>query len=665
VDTDTDYYTYQDDYVYEPTTSQAPVTKEETEVTTEEVREYVPTVQTSVKTVTENVATEEPSTVKVEVTEEEIHETADKHSTTTLPSVETTFSYDDNAVDVDRIDLDIHNEISDQVVEESQRVETTWNGVVKVEDHTQANTRLSSYEKNVDTSIYGADTEYNVSGLVPQVNEHSKPTATGADHHEADENKSGDSWLTAVNQPKVREYQEIDRSEPIARVEEVPITESRDYSEPDIIYDVTKDGFDDDVDTFSVPVAVAFNVPETETPVVIQTSTVSQEVTTSDIIETETSTAPVIETTTLRETVPTTTVEEVQSSTTTTTTEEQSTTTFAEEATTTASPTTEKPESTFNKFYNLIHRNRNNRLEQVYLGSRPTTTVRTTTTTAPTTQIIDLTKSAHKVPNSVWSHFERSREDRTTTRAPVIVVEEEENTTTMSYNNTNTSHVVADLPKPNDHESSVLVEKQVVSTEEAVYSGFVPRRKTNKEKWRKSLLASKKKYNKPNFGRVPLLPFAPSHQKSQYHPETTSQTVTTKEDNTEDKNEIVDEVAREPTLFAPTMPPKEDNKEDSNNRPLLDNIYSSTSRRKVNTSLFQKPEISTESKTSKTPRVFGVPRGSRTDLFRSYGTSSLSQADFERQILGVSTATEISVKSMICVKGRCYNADESGRSRQN
>ena len=292
----------------------------------------------------------------------------------------------------------------------------------------------------------------------------------------------------------------------------MPITACRDDSEPDIIFDVTEDGFDDEVDTCSVPVAVAFNVPESEAPVVIQTSTVSQEVTTSDVIETETSTAPVIETTTLRETVPTTTVEEVQSS--TTTTEEQSTTTFAEEVTTTASPTTEKPESTFNKFYNLIHRNRNNRLEQVYLGSRPTTTLRTTTSTAPTTQIIDLTKSAHKVPNSVWSHFERSREDRTTTKAPVIVVEEE-NTTTMSYNTTSNTHVVADLPKPSEHESEVLVEKQVLSTEEAGYSGFVPRRKTNKEKWRKSLLASKKKYNKPKFPRVPLLPFAPSHQKNQ------------------------------------------------------------------------------------------------------------------------------------------------------
>ena len=112
------------------------------------------------------------------------------------------------------------------------------------------------------------------------------------------------------------------------------------------------------------------------------------------------------------------------------------------------------------------------------------------------------------------------------------------------------------------------------------------------------------------------------------------------------------------------MVDKEDNKEETNNRPLLDNIYSSTSRRKVNSSRFQKPEIPSTTE-SKTPRVFGVPRGSRTDLFRSYGTSSLSQADFERQILGVSTATEISVKSMICVKGRCYNADESGRLKQN
>lgn len=56
----------------------------------------------------------------------------------------------------------------------------------------------------------------------------------------------------------------------------------------------------------------------------------------------------------------------------------------------------------------------------------------------------------------------------------------------------------------------------------------------------------------------------------------------------------------------------------------------------------------------------GVPLGANTDIFKNYAGDQLSQADFERKILGVSTATEISVKSMICVKGRCFNADEQG-----
>jgi hypothetical protein len=52
------------------------------------------------------------------------------------------------------------------------------------------------------------------------------------------------------------------------------------------------------------------------------------------------------------------------------------------------------------------------------------------------------------------------------------------------------------------------------------------------------------------------------------------------------------------------------------------------------------------------------PRGSNTNVFKKWGGNSLSQAEFERQVLGVSTATEVSVKSMICVRGRCYNADD-------
>ena len=133
--------------------------------------------------------------------------------------------------------------------------------------------------------------------------------------------------------------------------------------------------------------------------------------------------------------------------------------------------------------------------------------------------------SPHKIPTSLWTLYEKARgseDDKEATEAATETVTEELNTegfnvaSIMSYAMPEDSEeVVQDLPKPSDHESEVLVEKQVVSTEESGYSGFVPRRKTNKEKWRKSLLASKKKYNKPKFPRVPLLPFAPSHQKNQ------------------------------------------------------------------------------------------------------------------------------------------------------
>ena len=75
-----------------------------------------------------------------------------------------------------------------------------------------------------------------------------------------------------------------------------------------------------------------------------------------------------------------------------------------------------------------------------------------------------------------------------------------------------------ELPKPSEHESELLVEKQVTSldTEKERSSGFVPRRKIsskNKEKWIKDWVS--RKFNKPKFPRGPLLPFAPSLHKSQ------------------------------------------------------------------------------------------------------------------------------------------------------
>ena len=53
-----------------------------------------------------------------------------------------------------------------------------------------------------------------------------------------------------------------------------------------------------------------------------------------------------------------------------------------------------------------------------------------------------------------------------------------------------------------------------------------------------------------------------------------------------------------------------------------------------------------------------IPIGSRPDVYKKWGGGSLSQAEFESKVLGVSTATEVSVKSMICVRGRCFNAED-------
>merc|ERR1711983_635932 len=226
-----DYYTYQDDYVYEPTTSESLKEVEESVTTTTpplEYQEYVPTVKVYTEVTEEASTTTTVAAVTEEDVQEDVHETADKHSTTTLPTVtETTFVHDEreNDVDIDRVDLDIENEISDQLVEESQQIETTWNGVIKAEDHTQANTRLSTYEKNVDTSKYGDDTEYNVTGLEAQVNEHSKPV------HDDDKTES---WQAGASPVPVRSYYEMNRSQqaaaPIVTIEEVEITDPKDYS---------------------------------------------------------------------------------------------------------------------------------------------------------------------------------------------------------------------------------------------------------------------------------------------------------------------------------------------------------------------------------------------------------------------------------------------------
>lgn len=237
-------------------------------------------------------------------------------------------------------------------------------------------------------------------------------------------------------------------------------------------------------------------------------------------------------------------------------------------------------------------------------------------------------------------------------------------------------------------------------------------RQKKREEWIKNWV--QRKFNKPKFPRAPLLPLAPS---SNVQFESTVQTTTVEpEEEPSIEPEIEHSEPNEPlhSLFAPTIPPKI-TVEVSNqrldfernilgvgptNKNLLDptlqptknrlnaeyesqvrdgpksskSLFSendlkssliekySSARHKVKNSLFHKADSFARGKESVSQKYnVGVPRGAKTDTFRNYGGGKLSQAEFERNILGVSTATEISVKSMICVKGRCFNADDMGK----
>jgi len=235
--------------------------------------------------------------------------------------------------------------------------------------------------------------------------------------------------------------------------------------------------------------------------------------------------------------------------------------------------------------------------------------------------------------------------------------------------------------------------------------------KTKKrEEWIKNWV--QRKFNKPKFPRAPLLPLAPA---SNVQFENTVQTTTVEpEEEPSIEPEIEHSEPNEPlhSLFAPTVPPKitvevsnqrldfernilgvvstnknllEPTLQPTKNRlnveydgisrdgPKSKSLFSendlkssliekySSARHKVKNSLFHKADSFSRGKDVSPKYNVGVPRGAKTDTFRNYGGGKLSQAEFERNILGVSTATEISVKSMICVKGRCFNADDMGK----
>merc|ERR1712223_2121410 len=70
------------------------------------------------------------------------------------------------------------------------------------------------------------------------------------------------------------------------------------------------------------------------------------------------------------------------------------------------------------------------------------------------------------------------------------------------------------------------------------------------------------------------------------------------------------------------------------------------------------PTTKTTTTTTTTKKPILYARGSKLNLFKQWGNSQLSQAEFEKTVLGVSTATEVTVQSRICVRGHCFNADD-------
>ena len=489
---------YEGDFVYEPTTEDGRITTVQSEDIT--TRVYEPTAHsTTISAEPEQTTTEVEeeaqettsgrtttisldSTTATTQTESEVHETADKHSTTTgLPDEAATEEpFQNNEIEdgsvvkpvseeeLELLTLDIANEIVDQVYEESQVVETTFKGKSEEEEHTVPSGRLTSYEKNIDTSQYGEDKEYKKEDLKNQVvNEHGQQKASTVEEKAAQLDKYA-GWKATVE--PFKPYYEINRKngdKPIVSIEEVKITESKDYSEPDIIYDVTRDSFDDDsrADSFSVPVSVAFNVPETTTLTTFETSTSS-----------------------------------------------------ATEEPTTVAATTEgyfkryNP-TTYSRIYSLINRNKKRpfatttttgteepKLREVFLGTtrRSSLDISGAQTAAPTTEAAyDATEktyeTAHKIPGKLWSAYEISREATTEEIeiepvpevTPLKELDEETSVETerdeinteglnlasiMSYSmpdeNSNATALpgvvdIEDLPKPNDHESEVLVIEQV------------------------------------------------------------------------------------------------------------------------------------------------------------------------------------------------------------
>lgn len=150
-------------------------------------------------------------------------------------------------------------------------------------------------------------------------------------------------------------------------------------------------------------------------------------------------------------------------------------------------------------------------------------------------------------------------------------------------------------------------------------------------------------------------------KKSRYAAATTTTTAATE---TEDATDSAPGETTTFLPFAPTVRPKshrlplKKSKKKISRKPPPSSILNYKKHLLKDSGIFASQKKAAVAEKKKQNKKKAIPLGSRADVYKKWGGGSLSQAEFESKVLGVSTATEVSVRSMICVRGRCFNAED-------
>lgn len=708
-----------------------------------EYQEYIPTPH-----VPEEY---DPFGSRKETTTDQVHETADKHSITTatqtaeeteIPTeapltaqyvADETSTHNEQTTSVEKkevlqgvgLDLNIENSINlvDQIYEESQQIETTWEEVrlgssSQRPEESTTNGRLTSYEKDIDPQEHRQEEVYVTDRNTEVINEHGKQAHAHTDETFVEPNLDTYAGWKGSVQP-LKPYVEIDRSvanNPIVRIEEIPITNPTDYGQPDIIYDTSKDGFDDDSDrlTFNYPVKFELIVPETttikEAPV---TTTRAEDVT----VTTEKATkrpkiGKTITTTEVEVEVPVTTEYHIPTTTAASPTIVTTTDGLEESATARIYPSPHKVPTDLWSAYQDSHETTHtptttDNKQETELGSGDYPEIEPLPEETPSETTTEGTDNDHESEESqteglsvasIMSYLMPANATGNSSDPPQLVEDKTIKSETVATDETTTAEPVEKREKvPKAFDFNLPAAQSVESGQIKIHSfgveQIIPLRKPQidhpfkkrtekdgyvkkREEWIKNWVA--RKYNKgPKRPRLGPLTSTTIQEESD--------NPTTLQPEQEDKDTLI--------FFSPTIRPKQisleptvqpktsrfnvdfdvtvrDGTVQKSKAPSVNELKSSllekysSARQKVKNSLFHKVDKHQPPKKGVGLALgagSGVPRGANVDLFRNYGGDKLSQAEFERQVLGVSTATEISVKSMICIKGRCFNADDMGK----